>query len=241
MAKRKAAARAATREDVPFRAPAWPATKPELWRIERIVPYPNNPRSHPPAQVKLLAELMKKRGVDQPIVVDDAGVILKGHGRRLAAIEAGFEEFPVVVHRGLSETDKRAMRIEDNQVSLLSGWNQELVRHELNELKLSNYPLDLLGFGEAQLVSFQTTPGPPAAFPSFGEDIATDYCCPKCGFVWSGKPDGGKVKSAAEEKDDPMRVRMRTKPSGKGSSGETSKVRQRPSLARATKAGKNKT
>lgn len=197
----RGAAKARPAADVPFHAPGWPASRPETWPISRIVPYPNNPRSHPPAQVALLAELMKKRGVDQPIVVDDAGVILKGHGRRLAAIAAGFEEFPVVVHRGLSETDKRAMRIEDNQVSLLSGWNQELVRHELDELKLSNYPLELLGFGEAQLVSFQTTPGPPAQFPAFGEDIATEHECPKCHYRWSGKPtpesDGDRPASRA--------------------------------------------
>ena len=219
MAAKPKTARAAKKTDVPFHAPTWPAIKPEVWSISKIIPYPNNPRSHPPAQITLLAELMKKRGVDQPIVVDDAGVILKGHGRRLAAIAAGFEEFPVVVHRGLSETDKRAMRIEDNQVSLLSGWNQELVRHELAELKLTNYPLELLGFGEAQLVSFQTTLGPPAEFRQFGEDIATEHECPKCHYRWSGKPtpesDGDRPASKATRSAKPKAKTKAKKPAKK--------------------------
>ncbi len=100
-----------TTPDIPFATHNWPANKVELWPISRIKPYPNNPRTHSQAQVAFLAELLKKHGVDQPIVVDEVGVILKGHGRRLAAVAAGFEEFPVVQHRGLSKADKIAVRV----------------------------------------------------------------------------------------------------------------------------------
>lgn len=172
----------------PFEVPDWPATRPETWPVHKIKPYPLNPRTHPPAQVALLAELMKRHGVDQPIAVDEDGIILKGHGRRLAAILAGFEQFPVVVHRGLPEAEKTAMRMADNQVALLSGWDRELVADNLAVLKQDGYDLALLGFGEAQLVQFTTTPGPPGEFPEVGEGIKTDYCCPSCGFAWSGNP-----------------------------------------------------
>ncbi len=174
----------------------WP-TGWSLWSITKIHPHPQNPRTHPPAQVALLAELLKRWGPDQPIVVDEDGVILKGHGRRLAAIAAGFEEFPVVQRLGLTEDDKRAMRIADNQVGLLSGWDKELVRGDILSLKNSGYDVALLGFGDTQLVSFETTPGPPGAFPTFGENIPTEHECPKCHYRWSGKAtpeaDGDKV------------------------------------------------
>ena len=140
--------------------------------IAAIVPYDRNPRTHSPEQIALLASLMTKYGIDQPIVVDEDGVILKGHGRRLAAMEAGFKAFPVVVHHGLSEDDKRAIRIADNQVALLSGWDTDLLRTELTELSVAGYDMPMLGFNDTQLVSFmasvptgvdpEATPEPPA-------------------------------------------------------------------------------
>lgn len=167
-------------------APKWPGAK--VWPLSKIKRYPNNPRTHPPAQIALLAQLFLKFGPDQPIVVDEDRVILKGHGRLDGAHLANMGSFPVVQRFGLSEADKIAMRIGDNQVALLSGWDATLVQSEIAQLKLDGYPLDLLGFGDAQLVSFTTTPGPPAEFQQFGEDIATEHECPKCHYRWSGKP-----------------------------------------------------
>lgn len=176
-----------------------PAMRPIMTPLAKIQPYPLNPRTHPPAQIALLAAIFLKHGIDQPIVMrKEDGFVLKGHGRRLAAIAAGMDEFPVVWREGLSEDDARAMRIDDNQIALLAGWDRELIFQEITALKTSGYDISTLGFGDAQLVQFTTTPGPPATFPSFGEGIATDYCCPRCGYKWSGKPtpesDGDKVK-----------------------------------------------
>lgn len=166
-------------------APAVPL--PKMWPLAKIRPYPHNPRTHPPAQIKLLADLLRKFGPDQPIVVDENEVILKGHGRRLAAEAAGMTRFPVVQRGGLSDADKAALRIADNQVALLSGWDAELVRYEMQTLQRMDYDLGLLGFGEAQLVQFTTQPGPPAGgFATFGEDIPTEHECPKCKYRWSG-------------------------------------------------------
>ncbi len=136
---------------------AWPGAK--LWKLEDIKPYPNNPRTHPKAQIDLLADLLLKYGPDQPIVVDDEGIILKGHGRRLAAHQAEMEDFPVVQRMGLSEQDKSAMRIVDNQVSLLSGWDQALISAEIGGLKLGGYDIKLLGFSEAGLRGFGIVTG----------------------------------------------------------------------------------
>lgn len=164
-------------------APDWPATRPVMRPLSQIHPYPNNPRTHPPAQVAMLAEIMRKRGVDQPIVVDEESVILKGHGRRLAALAAGFEEYPIVEHRGLSDAEKAAMRIEDNQVALLAGWDQELVSGEIASLKLGGYDIKLLGFSEAQLRNWNVGPTP-ASNP---DDVPTPPKKPivKRGDIWA--------------------------------------------------------
>lgn len=170
----------------PKRFDNFPAVKAKLWPIADIKPYPRNPRTHPPAQIALLAAIFLKHGVDQPIVVDERGVILKGHGRREAAIKAELTHYPVVQRFGMSEADKIGMRIEDNQLALLSGWDNELVRGEIGFLEKSGFDLALLGFGEAQLVSFQTTPGPPDGFPTFDETLPTQHECPRCAYKWSG-------------------------------------------------------
>jgi ParB-like chromosome segregation protein Spo0J len=173
---------------------AQPAEHVETRPLAEILPYPQNARTHTDQQIELLANLMLRYGVDQPIVVDEAGVILKGHGRRLAAIKAGFETFPVVVQHGLSDDDKRALRIADNQVALLAGWDQKLMQLELGELKLHGFELPLLGFGDAELAAFidsntgltdpDEVPEPPAVPISKPGDLwllGAHVTCPKCG------------------------------------------------------------
>ena len=174
----------------PLSKKLWLTTIPKKswWSLDRITPYAHNARTHPPAQITLLATLFRKYGPDQPIIVDENGVILKGHGRRLGAIEGELDGFWVEQRHGLTEADKVAMRIADNQTALMSGWDRELVRMEMHRLDATGYPMELLGFGKQELVAFQTQPGPPGAFPSYGEDIETHYECPKCHHKWSGKP-----------------------------------------------------
>lgn len=132
----------------------WPASKVSMRAMDRIKPYEKNPRTHPQSQIELLAKLMQTYGVDQPIVVDEDGVILKGHGRRLAAIAAGFDAFPVVVHSGLSDDEKTALRIADNQAALLSRWDDEFLRADVTALKDEGFDLSILGFGEGELSAF---------------------------------------------------------------------------------------
>lgn len=160
---------------------AMPAAKPSIWPLDKIIPYPNNPRTHPADQITLLAKLFVKHGIDQPIVVDEDGFILKGHGRRMAAVEAGMKSFPVVQHKGLSEDDKRAIRLADNQVALLSGWDTNLLRLELTDLKASGFDMSLIGFSGVQLVSFM------AKVPEGDPDIVPEppkKATSKLGDVW---------------------------------------------------------
>ena len=133
--------------------------------LNRFIPYPNNPRFHPPEEIALLAEILKMRGPDQPIVVDESWIILKGHGRLDAAKIAGLKDFPFVQRLGLSEADKMAMRIEDNQLPLLASWNIPLLQSDVQALKLSGYDVaGLLGFPQEMLASYGFNVGE-TAFP----------------------------------------------------------------------------
>jgi DNA modification methylase len=129
----------------------WLAENCSLRPLTEIKPYEHNTRVHDTKQVAMLARLMQQYGVDQPIVVDEDGVILKGHGRRLAAYVAGFSVFPVVVNAGLSDAAKREVRIADNNSALLAEWNDELMGRELKTLELGGSNLELLGFDAEQL------------------------------------------------------------------------------------------
>lgn len=190
----------------PFAPPNWPAM-PTLWKVADLIPYEHNSRTHPPAQVTLLAALLNKYGPDQPIVVDENKIILKGHGRRLGSIEGKIEYFPVVQRFGLSEDDKRAMRIADNQVALLAGWDDQLVSFEVKSLERSGFDMKLLGFGEKQLVSFTTALKPPGSFSIYDENIPVDHKCPKCGYVGSGNWDAPKPAAPAKP---PAKTKVKT-------------------------------
>lgn len=132
----------------------WPASKTELWPIEKIKPYAKNPRTHSDEQTRLIAASMASDGVTAPILVDEEGEIIAGHGRRLAAIANGFTRYPVIVARGWSDDRKRAVRLKDNSLASLSGWNKQLMTFELAELQSTGFDLLTLGLEEYELRSF---------------------------------------------------------------------------------------
>lgn len=132
----------------------WPASKVELRPLDRIIPYPRNAKRHPQEQVAALAADMKTDGVTMPILVDEGGVIIAGHGRLLAAQANGFERYPVVVAKGWSETQKKAARIKDNQRTFQSDWDREILRIELADLQIQQFDLSILGFDDKALASY---------------------------------------------------------------------------------------
>lgn len=120
----------------------------EQWAVERLVPYELNSKTHDPAQVEKIANAINATGWDQPIVVDKDGVIIKGHGRRLAAIRLGLKSVPVLVRSDLTPDQVRAARLADNRVAI-SGIDSELLKKELASL---NY--DLEGIFDAKELQF---------------------------------------------------------------------------------------
>jgi len=123
----------------------------ELWPTESLRPYERNPRTHSEAQVDQIAASMVEFGWTNPILVDENASILAGHGRLLAARKLGLPEVPVIRFEHLSEAQKRAYLIADNQLALQAGWSEELLAQELAWLRDERFDLDLVGFDATDL------------------------------------------------------------------------------------------
>lgn len=121
--------------------------KVENWPIEKIKPYPQNAKLH---NEEWIARSIRQFKVDQPIVVDGDGVVIKGHGRLKAAEKLGLKEFPVVVRDDLTPEQVRLARIADNR-SAEAGWDADVLKLEIGELDLAT--ADELGIGMEWLES----------------------------------------------------------------------------------------
>jgi ParB-like chromosome segregation protein Spo0J len=119
-----------------------------VWPIEKIKPYDLNAKKHDSAQIKKIAQSIAEFGWDQPIVVDKNGVIIKGHGRRLAAMNLGYKEVPVLVRDDLTPDQVRAARLADNRVAV-GDVDPEILRKELETLEF-----DLEGIFDAKELQF---------------------------------------------------------------------------------------
>ena len=129
----------------------WPADAVERRPVAALVPYARNARTHSDEQVAQIAASIREFGWTIPVLVDEQGTIIAGHGRVLAAQRLGIAEIPVMVAAGWSEAKRRAYVIADNKLALNAGWDEELLRLELGELKGLGVDLGLTGFGELEL------------------------------------------------------------------------------------------
>src|ERR1035437_1141991 len=121
------------------------------WAIERLIPFARNPRTHSDAQIAQIAAGIAEFGFNNPILVDTKAGIIAGHGRLLAARKLGLTEVPVIVLDHLSEAQKRAYIIADNQLALNAGWDEALLRSELAALQQEDFNLGLVGFEDDEL------------------------------------------------------------------------------------------
>jgi DNA modification methylase len=123
----------------------------ELWPIDRMRPYERNPRTHSEAHVDQIAASMVEFSWTNPILIDENAGILAGHGRLLAARKLGLAEVPVIRFEHLSEAQKRAYILADNQIALQAGWDDALLAEELAWLRDERFDLDLIGFDVSEL------------------------------------------------------------------------------------------
>jgi ParB-like chromosome segregation protein Spo0J len=165
----------------------WPADKVERRSLEKLIPYARNARTHSAAQVAQIAASMTEWGWTNPVLVDESGIIIAGHGRVMAAQSLGYAEAPVMVAVGWSDAQKRAYVIADNRLALNAEWNIEMLAVELDELRDMEFNLGLIGFEPSELNDLIGTPNTgPGEFPVVDENIDTEHKCPKCGYAWSG-------------------------------------------------------
>lgn len=151
----------------------WPADKVERRAVASLVPYARNARTHSPDQVDQIAASIREFGWTIPVLVDEDGTLIAGHGRVMAAKKLGISDVPVMVAEGWSEAQRKAYVLADNKLALNAGWDSELLRVELEGLKELDFDISLTGFSGDELVSIlaektegltdpDQTPEPPA-------------------------------------------------------------------------------
>jgi len=128
-----------------------PADKVERWSIEKLIPYARNARTHSDEQIGQIAASIKEWGWTTPILVDETGGIIAGHGRTLAAQRLKMAEVPVMVAKGWSDAKKRAYVLADNKLALNAGWDNEMLMLELGEIGDLGFNMDLIGFDPSEL------------------------------------------------------------------------------------------
>ncbi|MBS5828249.1 MAG: site-specific DNA-methyltransferase [Campylobacter concisus] len=120
-------------------------------KIGELTPYINNARTHSDEQVDQIVASIKEFGFTNPLLIDEKGEIIAGHGRLTAAKKLNMDEVPTIELKGLSEAQKRAYVIADNKLALNAGWDEELLKAELEALQNLDFDLELTGFSEDEL------------------------------------------------------------------------------------------
>lgn len=136
----------------------WPADNVVKRSVSSLIPYARNSRTHSDEQVAQIAASIKEWGWTTPVLTDDEGMIIAGHGRVLAARKLGLKEIPVMVATGWTDAQKKAYVLADNQLALNAGWDMDLLKVEIQELDGLDFDLDLIGFDDKTLAGLLNDP-----------------------------------------------------------------------------------
>lgn len=120
-------------------------------KVNDLIPYINNSRTHSEDQVNQIVASINEFGFTNPLLIDEKDNIIAGHGRLLASKKLKMEEVPCIVLSGLTEAQKKAYIIADNKMALNAGWDEELLKIELENLKELDFDLELTGFNVDEL------------------------------------------------------------------------------------------
>ncbi len=126
-------------------------TQMQLVDINKLIPYVNNARTHSPEQITKLRSSLREFGFINPVLIDREYNVLAGHGRIAAAKEEGIAEVPCVFVEHLSEAQKKAYILADNRMSLDAGWDDELLKVEMESLQEMGFDIGMTGFDESEL------------------------------------------------------------------------------------------
>lgn len=123
----------------------------EKIKIDEIKEYENNSKIHTSEQIQKIKYSISKFGYLQPILIDENNMILAGHGRYRALKELKYKEIPVIRHEHLTDTEKTAFSIADNSITMMTGFDEDLLKFQLNELEIDGFDTDLLALDELDL------------------------------------------------------------------------------------------
>jgi hypothetical protein len=132
----------------------------EMRFVTTLNPYANNARTHSDQQIAQIAASIEEFGWTNPILIDNKDVVIAGHARLLAAKKLGMTEVPVIVLAHLTPAQRKALVLADNKLALNAGWDENLLRLELNELQSLDFDLDLTGFDSIELDELLRDPLP---------------------------------------------------------------------------------
>ena len=132
-------------------------TKMELVDIDKLIPYVNNARTHSPEQINKLRASLREFGFINPVIIDDKFNVVAGHGRIAAAQAEGIKEVPCVYVDYLTEAQKKAYILADNRMAMDAGWDEDMLRVELEALEGMAFDLSMTGFDEKELADLFKT------------------------------------------------------------------------------------
>jgi len=153
-------------------------------KIEALIPYVNNARTHSDAQVAQIAGSIKEFGFNNPVLIDEESGIIAGHGRVLAARKLNLNTVPCIKLNHLSPAQRKAYILADNKLALNAGWDNDILRLELADLKELDIDTDLTGFTLDEIGSLKQLNFEAATEEEQGKLDKLDpkwIACPNCG------------------------------------------------------------
>ena len=166
--------------------------------LQELSPYAHNARTHSTEQVAQLVESIKQFGWTNPVLIDEKGKIIAGHGRVMAAEMLKMDSVPVIVLSGLTDEQKKAYRLADNRLPMNAGWDEDLLRMELSDLINADFDVSLTGFIPTEIDELLTDvlPGTGNEEEPYTTKIDTPVYEPS-----GGKPDISRIRSASLDPD----------------------------------------
>ena len=172
----------------------WPADKVERRPISELIPYARNSRTHSDAQVAQIAASIREWGWTMPILVDEDGNVIAGHGRIMAAQKLGIADVPCMTATGWSEAKRRAYVIADNKLALNAGWDDDVLKLELQDVDTLGFDLTLTGVDVAELANLfdepDFAPGTEGDQGKLDELAPKMVTCPHCQAEWDLREHG---------------------------------------------------
>jgi len=151
--------------------------------LNKLTPYARNSRTHSDIQVSQIAGSIKEFGFTNPVLIDDGNDIIAGHGRVLAAKKLGLDTIPCIRLSHLTEYQRRAYVIADNQLALNAGWNFDMLSVEIDELNDGKFDISKIGFSTTELAEIIGSPNEIDVNENESQISDKKTCiCPKCQF-----------------------------------------------------------